>query len=99
VVLDAFLGHEEFSSGETLAQNRQSAPGCFPKLSDFQVAFSNNPQLWGGVQKKVGNSSHYFRLSSLITIGSAEFNLYSLLYQDGQNAGSVRPILRSYTQD
>jgi general secretion pathway protein K len=99
VVLDAFLGHTEFSTGETLAQNRQSAPGCFPKLSDFQVAFGTNPQLWGGVAKKVGNSSHYFRLSSLITIGSVEFNLYSLLYQDGQNAGSVRPILRSYTQD
>jgi general secretion pathway protein K len=99
VVLDAFLGHTEFGMGDTLTQNRQSAPGCFPKLADYQVAFSSNPQLWAGVSKRVGNSSKYFRLSSLITIGSAEFNLYSLLYQDGQNAGSVRPILRSFTQD
>lgn len=99
VVLDAFLGHSEFATGDTLAQNRQSAPGCFPKLADYRVAFSNNPQLWAGVQKYVGNNSRYFRLSSLISIGSVEFNLYSLLYQDGQNAGSVRPILRSFTQD
>jgi general secretion pathway protein K len=98
VVLDAFLGHSEFA-GEQLPQNRQNAPACFPKLADYQSAFSNNPQLWGGVQKKIGNSSHYFRLTSLITIGSVEFNLYSLLYQDGQNGGAVRPILRSYTQD
>ena len=98
-MLDAFLGHTEFATGETLAQNRQSAPGCFPKLADYQVAFGSNPQLWAGVKGKVGNSSRYFRLSSLITIGSVEFNLYSLLYQDGQNAGGVRPILRSFTRD
>jgi general secretion pathway protein K len=97
-VLDAFAGHTEFSTGDTLAQNRQSAPGCFPKLTDYQVAF-RDPKQWAAVKSKVGNSSHYFRLSSLITIGSVEFNLYSLLYQDGQNAGAVRPILRSFTQD
>ena len=39
----------------------------------------------------------YFRLSSFITIGSAEFNLYSLLYQD--TTGAVRPIQRSFTVD
>ena len=42
-------------------------------------------------------NSSYFRLTSFVTIGAAEFNLYSLLYQDGQ--GSVRPLLRSYTPD
>jgi general secretion pathway protein K len=99
VVLDAYLGHTEFATGETLAQNRQSALGCFPKLSDYQVAFGSNPQLWAGVKQKLSSNSHYFRLSSLITIGSVEFNLYSLLYQDGQNAGGVRPILRSFTRD
>ena len=41
--------------------------------------------------------SSYFKLTSFVTIGTAEFNLYSLLYQDG--SGQVRPILRSYTPD
>lgn len=41
--------------------------------------------------------SSYFRLTSYVTIGTAEFNLYSLLFQEG--TGQVRPILRSYTPD
>jgi general secretion pathway protein K len=102
VVLDAFLGHTEFGTDpQGLERNREAAPGCFPKLSDYQTAFSNNPnpQAWAAVQKEIQVNSHYFRLTSLITIGSTEFNLYSLLYQDGQNGGAVRPILRSYTAD
>lgn len=101
VVLDAFLGHGDFSSDpQGLATNRQAAPGCFPKMSDYQSAFNNtNPAAWANVQKELQVNSHYFRLTSYITIGSSEFNLYSLLYQDGQNGGAVRPILRSYTAD
>ena len=101
VVLDAFLGHGDFSSDpQGLERNREAAPGCFPKMSDYQSAFSNtNPAAWSNVQKEIQINSHYFRLTSYITIGSSEFNLYSLLYQDGQNGGAVRPILRSYTAD
>ena len=101
VVLDAFLGHSDFNSDpQGLERNREAAPGCFPKLSDYQSAFSNtNPAAWTNVQKEIQVNSHYFRLTSYITIGSSEFNLYSLLYQDGQNGGAVRPILRSYTAD
>ena len=42
-------------------------------------------------------NSSYFRLTSFVTIGSTEFNLYSLLYQDA--TGNVRPLLRTYTPD
>ncbi|GAC1457208.1 MAG: GspK family T2SS minor pseudopilin variant XcpX [Steroidobacteraceae bacterium] len=98
-VLDAFLGHSEFDSDQ-LARNREAAPGCFPKPSDYQAAFSGgDPKAWGNVQKEIQMNSHYFRLRSFISIGSTEFNLYSLLYQDGQNGGAVRPILRSFTAD
>jgi general secretion pathway protein K len=45
----------------------------------------------------VGQTSQYFRLTSFITIGSAQFNLYSLMYRD--NTGAVRPIQRSFTPD
>ncbi len=41
--------------------------------------------------------SNYFKLTSFVTIGTTEFNLYSLLYQD--TTGQVRPLLRSYTPD
>jgi general secretion pathway protein K len=44
-------------------------------------------------------TSSYFRLTSHITTATgAEFNVYSLIFQD-QSQGSARPILRSYTQD
>jgi general secretion pathway protein K len=100
-VLDAFLGagRSDFGSDpETLARNRANVSGCFPTITDYQKAF--DPKVWaGGANKKFGMTSNYFRLSSFITIGSAEFNLYSLLYQDNAGAGAVRPILRSYTPE
>jgi general secretion pathway protein K len=101
MVLDAFLGHGDFSSDpQGLERNREAAPGCFPKISDYQAAFTGtDPQAWGKVQKEIQINSHYFRLTTFISIGSTEFNLYSLLYQDGQNGGAVRPILRSFTAD
>jgi general secretion pathway protein K len=96
LVLDAFLGHVDFSSDvDGLAKNRASAGGCFPKLTDYQAAADS--ATWSKIQPKVQTSSSYFRLTSLITIGSTEFNLYSLLLQDP--TGQVRPILRSYTPD
>jgi len=55
------------------------------------------PGTQGGLKSKFGQTSHFFRLKSFITIGSTEFNLYSLLYQDGTQM--VRPIQRSFTPD
>ena len=43
-------------------------------------------------------TSNYFRLTSHVTLGSSEFLIYSLLYQD-DTQGTVRPILRTYTPD
>ncbi|HEV2285344.1 MAG TPA: type II secretion system minor pseudopilin GspK [Steroidobacteraceae bacterium] len=95
-VLDAYLGHGDFSSDpEGLTKNRAAATGCFPAISDFQAAAE--PAVWKNIAGKLQMTSSYFRLTSLIAIGSSEFNLYSLLLQDP--TGQVRPILRSYTPD
>ncbi len=95
-VLDAYLGHGDFSSDPSgLAKNRAAASGCFPSLSDYQAAAQAG--VWKGISSKLTMTSSYFRLTSLIAIGSSEFNLYSLLLQD--QSGQVRPILRSYTPD
>jgi hypothetical protein len=45
-----------------------------------------------------GTTSQYFRLSSLITIGTTEFNLYSLLYMDNQG-NYIHPLQRSFSPD
>ena len=99
-VLDAFLasGQTDFSStAGQLDKNRAAGSGgCFPTLANFQAAFAD-PKVWAQTQSKFGQTSAYFRLTSFITVGSAEFNLYSLLYRDA--TGAVRPIQRSFTSD
>jgi general secretion pathway protein K len=56
------------------------------------------PQRPQGAQSKFGQTSSFFRLTSVVTIGSTEFNLYSLLYQDA-NVHMVRAVQRSFTPD
>jgi general secretion pathway protein K len=107
-VLDAFLpaGQTEFSaSAGQLDKNRTAAStgGCFPTLQNFSAAMgppkpNGLPQTNApSAMNMFGMTSAYFRLTSFITIGSAEFNLYSLLYRDA--TGAVRPIQRSFTPD
>jgi general secretion pathway protein K len=99
VVMDAFLGpgHTEFSADPgQLGKSRANTTGCFPTLANYQAAFGAKG--WTAqVSSSFAQSSNYFRLASVITIGSTEFDLYSLLFQD--QTGSVRPIQRSFTPD
>jgi len=104
VVLDALMaaggqGEEsraEFSlDPQGLAKNRASAGMCFPSLQEYQAALGSNASK---ATKYVGTNSHYFRLSSFVTLGTTEFNLYSLLFQD-DNLGMVHTVLRSYSPD
>ena len=98
-VLDAFLpqGQTEFSATQgQLEKNRTGSPGCFPTLDNYRAAFRDQKS-YAAVQGKLGQTSAYFRLTSFVTIGGAEFNLYSLLFRDG--TGAVRPIQRSFTPD
>jgi|SRR6185437_13545002 len=108
LVLDAFIpGRQEFGlDPQQLLKNRQAAGTCFPSLTDYQAAFGGvqkpapggRPGQPGGQQgTQFSQTSNYFKLTSFVTIGTTEFNLYSLLFQDG--TGNVRPILRSYTPD
>jgi general secretion pathway protein K len=101
-VLDAILpgGQTEYSgqNADQLAKTRQATTGCFPDPATFQRILGTQQGTkaasGGG---KLGQNSHYFGLKSFITIGGAEFNLYSLMYVDG--TGSVRPIQRSFTPE
>jgi general secretion pathway protein K len=98
-VLDAFLpqGQTEFSATQgQLEKNRTGSPGCFPTLDNYRAAFRDQ-KAYAAVQAKLGQTSAYFRLTSFVTIGGAEFNLYSLLFRD--TTGAVRPIQRSFTPD
>ncbi|HYC10853.1 MAG TPA: type II secretion system minor pseudopilin GspK, partial [Steroidobacteraceae bacterium] len=71
-------------------------PNVAPNIAP-NVAPNVAPNARQNVAQYFGQNSNYFRLTSFITIGSTEFNLYSLLYQDTN--GMVRPIQRSFTPD
>ena len=97
-VLDAFIpGRQEFGADEAgLQKNREAAGACFPSQSEYQAAFES-PKQNQAAGAMFGMTSNYFRLTSFVTIGTTEFNLYSLLYMDA--TGATRPLLRSYTPD
>lgn len=113
-VLDAFTPSQTQWSGansSNLDKTRAETPGCFPNMQAYQASFSSPADFTnasavaggggggtGGSGGRFATTSSYFRLTSLITIGTTEFNLYSLLYMD-QQGYFVHPIQRSFSPD
>ena len=83
-----------FSDPQSLANSR--AEGCFPNQQQFDALFSDATarQKADGM---VTSLSNYFTLTSIVSIGSTQFALYSLLHQEGDLR--VRSIQRSFTAD
>lgn len=107
-VLDALTGHVQFSADSEFGQTRQAAGTCFPTQQEVLTAMtniaggaSNGGTTSGNSQQSlsslIAQKSSWFRLTSLITLGSTEFSVYTELYQD--QTGMARPILRSFTPD
>ena len=92
VVIDALSEvQRQFSvNPEDLAKRRQD--GCFPTLEDLRGALGQAE--YDQVKDSLSESSSYFRATVWVTIGTAQFTLYSLLARAGN--GPVRPILRSF---
>ena len=103
-VLDALLppGEYQYSllDDQALAEQRSNAPnGCFPTVHDITQTWVGQPQGSGSFVTQIsGTQSNYFRLTSVVSIGSAQFYLYSLLHRE-QNGAKVRVIQRSFTAD
>jgi general secretion pathway protein K len=79
------------------------AAGTTPKVnsgianSGANTGVGPGPPTAQGVVSLVGQSSNFFRLTSVVTIGSTEISLYSLLWMD--QTYMLRPIQRSFTPD
>jgi general secretion pathway protein K len=98
VLLDSLIGesHKEFSlDPKRLAKGREST--CFPTKTEFHASFGGDTQGWAKLDARVSQTSSYFRLTSIVTIGSADFALYSLLQRD--QTGQVHVLMRSFTPD
>lgn len=97
VVLDALFAlsgtstnNLQYSRLTPQALQQSRANGCFPRKN---VIGANEPVISGRIDERTS----YFRLRTWISIGTAQFALYSLMYRDG--AGKVRPILRTMGTD
>jgi general secretion pathway protein K len=98
VLLDALVeaSYKQYSQDpEALLKAREN--GCFPTKQDYQQSFSNQQDWTQKVEPRVKETSDYFRLTSIVTIGSAEFTLYSLLWREP--SGQVRVMMRSFSPD
>ncbi|MGH8258084.1 MAG: type II secretion system minor pseudopilin GspK [Steroidobacteraceae bacterium] len=99
VVLDALVptGERQYSTIDPKQLAEQRANGCFPTVQVYQQPFANDRQYANSLgMKGVGTTSDYFRLTSIVSIGSTQFYLYSLLHRE-QNGSRVRVIQRSFT--
>jgi len=93
VVLDALFAlhqtdqnHEEYSrlTAEEFEERRQS--GCYPQRS----VLTSGQQ---AMQQMAVERTTWFRLETWVTIGTAQFALYSLMQREG--SGQVRTVARS----
>ncbi len=83
---------------KSLANNRTK--GCFPLNEDIRTMVNPNDwNLLSGAKngaKYLGENTSWFKATVVVSIGSAEFTLYTLLQRNGPAA---RPVLRSFGSD
>jgi general secretion pathway protein K len=90
LVLAALVeGAVDFGDAQTLARNR--GDGCFPRLDDLRATLGADQ--FTPLQAAVAENTNWFRLVSIVSIGTSQLTLYSLLERN--NAGGVRTVLRS----
>jgi len=79
----------DFGDAESLARNREN--GCFPRLADLQATL--DPEQFQALQDRIGETTNWFRVVSIVSIGTSQLTLYSLLERN--SAGGVRTVVRS----
>lgn len=84
---------------ELLQKNRETE--CFPQITrDYDPVLNgaglSAPDI-AAIKLNLSETSTYFRLTSIVTVGTTQFALYSLLYRD--STGQVRPIMRTFSAD
>jgi general secretion pathway protein K len=96
VVIDSLFPNSQRDFGgeqSPLKSNRER--GCFPTVEDLTNAFPDDDSR-NAALPRIGTKSNYFRLTSIVRIGTSEFALYSLLERETK---LVRPIMRSFAKE
>ncbi|HTV53091.1 MAG TPA: type II secretion system minor pseudopilin GspK [Steroidobacteraceae bacterium] len=98
-VLDALgpTAERNYSAMDAQALAKERTDGCFPTLAAYQQAYSTAQGFTTSLAKMdVAETSNYFRLLSIVDVGSTRFYLYSLLHREQNH---VHVIQRSFTAD
>jgi len=82
-------GGSDFGDAEALAGNRRD--GCFPTIADLQATLSEAE--FQSLQPAIAETSNWFRALTVVSIGTSELTLYSLIERN--SAGGSRTVLRS----
>ncbi|HEY7378502.1 MAG TPA: type II secretion system minor pseudopilin GspK [Steroidobacteraceae bacterium] len=96
IVIDALSdGTREFSLDEqSLAKQRTDH--CFPTPQDLQNSFHGAGS--ETLSQYIDDKTSYFRVTALVTIGTSQMTLYSLLRRD-ETTHLVRPVMRTLAAD
>lgn len=99
-LLDALSEQQQWQPApEALERNR--AGKCFPTDTEFRASFADPAQYTALTQSlPLAQTSTWFSLRAFISIGTAEFALYSLLHYENAPGGapSVRVVQRGFTE-
>jgi len=88
---------KEFTDGDQLAEARKRT--CTPTpgvVTNLLPQYVPDPNERKSLSSALAQISNYFRLTTIVTIGTSQFTLYSLLYRSN---GTVSVISRSQTAD
>lgn len=83
---------------DTFTANR--ANGCFPHVNDVKTSFDQDSDFKKLMQDQpdyLGETTSFFRANILVTLGTTEFALYSVLNRTGTGTNAkTRVLLRSF---
>jgi general secretion pathway protein K len=89
--LAANMSYDFAGNADSLTANRQK--GCFPMASDLQNDIPGPAYAMINANNVLSQRTSWFRVTVLVSIGTSEFTLYSLLERNGP---IPRPILRTF---
>jgi general secretion pathway protein K len=96
IVLDSFstVRRQQSFSADAQVLAQQRGKECFPDENTFKTQILNDPKELQHFTDTAGTTSDYFRSTVVVSIGTNQFTLYSLLRRDPK--GQVRAQLRSF---
>jgi general secretion pathway protein K len=96
IVIDALSnGTREFGlDEESLAKSRTDH--CFPTPDDLRNAFHGKD--FDTIANSIDDKTSYFRITALVTIGTSQMTMYSLLYRD-EATHLIQPVMRTFSTD